>query len=69
MQTVMTTVDQLGRQMQSLQAEVTEMKNADNRDDDDFDEHGGFASDFTLRHGAIIESGEPLLDSARFAPH
>ena len=54
--------------MRSLQAEVTKMKNADNRDDEDFDEHGGFSSDFALRDGAMIESGEPLLESARFAP-
>ena len=46
--------------MKSLQAEVTEMKNAQIRDDDDFDEHGGFPSDFTLRDGAITESGEPV---------
>ena len=69
MPTVMTTVGQHGGQMQSLQAEVTETKNADNRDDDDFDEHGGFPSDFTLKDGAMIESGDPVLESARFAPY
>ena len=51
--------------MKSLQAEVTEMKSADNRDDDDFDEHGGFPSYFTLRDVAMTESGEPVLESAR----
>ena len=41
MQSIMTTVGQLGGQMRSLQAEVTEMKNADNTDDEDFEEHDG----------------------------
>ena len=47
--------------MKSLQAEVTEMKNADNRDDDDFDEHGstpirhieGWCHDRVWRTGAL----------------
>ena len=68
-QTITTTVGQLRGQMKSLQAEVTEMKNADNSDDVDFDEHGGFPSYFTLRFGAMTESGEPVLESARFAPY
>ena len=54
-QSVMTTVGQLGGQMRSLQAEVTEMKNADNRDDEDFDEHHGFQSDFALRAARICQ--------------
>ena len=54
MRTIMTTVGQLGGQMKSFQAEVTEMKIADNRDDD-FDEHCGFPSDLTLRDGAMTE--------------
>ena len=65
MQSIATTVGQLGGQMQSLQAEVMEMKNAENEDDDEFEEHDGFSTEFALRDGATVEAtGEPTLKSA-----
>ena len=69
MQSIMTTVGHLGGQMRSLQAEVWDMKNADNRDDEEVEELNGFSSDFALRDGVMIEIGEPKLESARFAPY
>ena len=69
MQPTMTTVGQLGGQMRSKQAEVTEMKNADNKDDKGFEEHDGFLSEIALRDGVMVETGEPKLESARHAPY
>ena len=43
-QSIATTVGQLGGQLHSLQTGVTVMKNADN-EDDEFEEHDGFSSD------------------------
>ena len=54
--------------MRSFQAEVTEMKNADNRDDEEFEEHYGFFSELALRDGAMVETVEPKLKFARHAP-
>ena len=47
-QSIATTVGQLGSQLHSLQTEVTVMKNADN-EDDEFKEHDGFSSEFGER--------------------
>ena len=44
------------------------MKNAENRDDEEFEEHDCFWSELALRDGAMVESGEPKLKSARHAP-
>ena len=67
-QSIATTVGQ-GGQLHSLQAEVTVMKNADN-EDDEFEEHDGFSSEFGEREGVTAEAlGEPKFDSARLTPY
>ena len=47
-QSIATTVGQLGGQLHALQTEVTVMKNADN-EDGEFEEHDGFSSEFGER--------------------
>ena len=66
-QSIATTVGQLGGQLHSLQTEVTAMKNADN-EDDEFEEHDGFSSEFEerKREDAL---GEPKFNSARLTPY
>ena len=44
------------------------MKNADN-EDDEFEEHDGFSSEFGERDGVTAEAlGEPKFNSARLTP-
>ena len=68
-QSIATTVGQLGGQLHSLQTEVTVMKNADN-EDDEFEEYDGFSSEFGEREEVTAEAlGEPKFNSARLTPH
>ena len=69
-QSIATTVGQLGGQLISLQTEVTVMKNADN-EDDEFEEHDGFSSELEReREGVTADAlGEPKLNSARLTPY
>ena len=53
-QSIATTVGQLGGQLHVLQTEVTVMKNANN-EDDEFKEHCGFSSEFGEREGVTAE--------------
>ena len=64
-QSIATTVGQLGGQLHSLQAEVTVMKHADN-EDDEFEEHDGFSSEFGEREGALASQ---KINSARLTPY
>ena len=68
-QSIATTVGQLGGQMQSFQAEVTEMKNAEN-EDDELQEHDGFSSKLEEGGVAIAEArGKPKFQFTRNAPY
>ena len=68
-QSIATTVGQLGGQLHSLQTEVAVMKNADN-EDDKFEEHDGFSSEFGEREGVTAQAlGEPKFNSARLTPY
>ena len=53
-QSIATTVGQLGGHLRSLQTEVTVMKNADN-EDDEFEEHDSF-SEFGEREGVTADA-------------
>ena len=69
MQSIATTVGQLCGQMQSLQAEVTEMKNAEN-EDGELQEHDGFSSELEEGGVAIAEAtGKPKFQFTRNAPY
>ena len=68
-QSIATTVGQLGSKLQSLQAEVTEMKSAEN-EDAEFEEHDGFPTVLEEEGAAVAEAvGQPKFNSARHAPH
>ena len=68
-QSIATTVGQLGGQLHSFQTEVTVMKNADN-EEDEFEEHDGFSSEFGETEGVTAEAlGEPKFNSARLTPY
>ena len=68
MQSIATTVGQLGGQMQSLQAEVTEMKNVEN-EDDELQEHDGFSSELEERVAIAEAPGKPKFQFTRNAPY
>ena len=68
-QSIATTVGQVGGQLHSLQTEVTARRNADN-EEDEFEEHDGFSSEFVEREGVTAEAlGEPKFNSARLTPY
>ena len=68
-QSIPRTVGQLGGQLQSFQAEVTEMKIAEN-EDDEFEEHDGFPTELGEGGVAVAEAlGQSKFNPARHAPY